>query len=244
MFIVAVSMLVGCAAQQGPTLEEMQARQDSIAQARQDSIEQAYQDSLAEVAERERERFQQMRQELQEQLRKENNAREGLKTVHFAFDKSALDDEARGKLQKNAETLMKYGDWKIVVEGHCDKRGSTEYNLALGERRANAVKEYYVDYGIGADRVEMISYGEERPLVADASTDEEFAKNRRGVTKVTGGVMTADEVPTIEELRQQEEQKKQQQEMEQEQSGEMMMQQEESGEMMMQESPSDTTSQE
>jgi peptidoglycan-associated lipoprotein len=216
LLAISIAFLVGCAAQQetqqGPTPEQLaaqreQARQDSLAQAR----EQARQDSLARVAEAERQRLQAQRQVMQDELNAQNQAMNSLKVVHFDFDKSDLKAGAREALQNNAEALMEYTDWQVVIEGHCDERGSTEYNLALGERRANAVKEYYVNYGIDANRLELISYGEERP-VAQGSNEQAWAKNRRAVTKVTGGMMTSDDVPTIEELRQQEQQEAAEQE--------------------------------
>ena len=87
-----------------------------------------------------------------------------LVTVYFEFDQSTLTDEAREALNNNAEYLRAYERLRIQVEGHCDNRGSTEYNLALGERRAKAVKGYLVKMGITPERMDIISYGEERPV--------------------------------------------------------------------------------
>lgn len=78
---------------------------------------------------------------------------------------------------------MKYPKWQVTVEGHCDERGSTEYNLALGERRAATVKQYYQDFGIDPKQIKIISYGEERPAVQGHS-EKAWAKNRRAVTLV------------------------------------------------------------
>lgn len=101
------------------------------------------------------------------------------KDVHFDFDKYDIRPEDAEILKENAALLMKYPKVKIQVEGHCDERGTNEYNLALGERRANAAKKYLLSLGISADRISSISYGEEKPL--DAGHDEEaWAKNRRG----------------------------------------------------------------
>ena len=98
--------------------------------------------------------------------------------VHFDFDKYDLTENARQILAGHARILKDNPGVKILVEGHCDERGTTEYNLTLGERRAAAVREYLVNYGIDPSRVSTISYGEERPL--DPRHDEgAWGKNRR-----------------------------------------------------------------
>jgi peptidoglycan-associated lipoprotein len=102
----------------------------------------------------------------------------GLHTVHFDYDQATLTSEARKELSENAEWIKAHAKSTIQIEGHCDKRGSTEYNLALGERRAKAVKSYMVTLGIDSKRMTVISYGEEKPL--DSGDGEAaFAKNRR-----------------------------------------------------------------
>lgn len=106
--------------------------------------------------------------------------------VYFDFDKYNLKAEARSTLEAQAAWLKKYPSLAITVEGHCDERGTREYNLGLGERRANAVKDYLSALGIAPSRVKTISYGEERP-VALGSTNAAWALNRRGVTVITGG---------------------------------------------------------
>lgn len=99
--------------------------------------------------------------------------------VFFDFDKSILRPDAKATLDKNIEWMQANSDIRVVVEGHCDERGTNEYNLALGERRANAVKDYLVAGGIASNRIETISYGEERPFVL--GHDESAWKwNRRG----------------------------------------------------------------
>jgi peptidoglycan-associated lipoprotein len=107
----------------------------------------------------------------------------GLSRIHFAYNQFTIDADARITLEKNAAYLKANPAEKIVIEGHCDERGSDEYNLALGERRAMAAKSYLVSLGIAADRIRTISYGEEMPLVA-ASNEEAWAKNRRAEFKV------------------------------------------------------------
>jgi len=101
-----------------------------------------------------------------------------LKDIHFDFDKYEIRQVDEGILKQNADWLKKNPKMKIQIEGHCDERGTVEYNLALGERRANNTKKYLVLLGIPSDRISAISYGKERPL--DKGHDEEaWAKNRR-----------------------------------------------------------------
>ena len=99
-------------------------------------------------------------------------------TVYFGFNDASLTDESRTALNNNAEYLRNHEGVRIQVEGHCDSRGSTEYNLALGERRAMAVRKYLVKLGVNPTRLEIISYGEERP-VDPAQNEEAWSQNRR-----------------------------------------------------------------
>lgn len=102
-----------------------------------------------------------------------------LETVYFDFDKSDLRKDARDALSKNSETLLKtVADAKIKVEGHCDERGSDEYNLALGDRRAKSVAKYLTTLGVKADRISTISYGKEKPAVS-GNNEAAWSKNRR-----------------------------------------------------------------
>ena len=104
-----------------------------------------------------------------------------LKDVYFDFDKYDIRPGDMAILKENAALLKKYPTVKIQIEGHCDERGTNEYNLALGERRANSTKNYLISLGIPSDRISTISYGEEKPL--DPSHREEaWAKNRRAHT--------------------------------------------------------------
>lgn len=102
----------------------------------------------------------------------------GLQRVFFAYNQFTLEEAARVTLEQNAVYLRNNPAQKIMIEGHCDERGSDEYNLALGERRALAAKNYLVSLGISADRLSVISYGEEKPLVA-AANEEAWSQNRR-----------------------------------------------------------------
>ncbi len=105
--------------------------------------------------------------------------------VFFAFDRFDVEPDQKKTLDRQAAWLKKFSSVTVTIEGHADERGTREYNLALGERRANAVKEYLIYLGIDAKRIKTVSYGEERP-VALGSDEAAWAQNRRGVTVVTG----------------------------------------------------------
>jgi peptidoglycan-associated lipoprotein len=107
-------------------------------------------------------------------------------TVHFEYNKSDVMDQDRSILQRQASWLQKYPQVRVTVQGNCDERGTREYNLALGARRANAVKEYLVSLGVSSARVDTISYGKERPVCTE-STEDCWAQNRRGVTVISSG---------------------------------------------------------
>ena len=102
----------------------------------------------------------------------------------FALDSSELDDTGRAIVSANAEIMKKYPTWLITVEGHCDERGTAEYNLALGERRAVAVKTYLVALGVAPDRLRTVSYGKEFPFDA-GHTEAAWAQNRRAHFVIT-----------------------------------------------------------
>lgn len=105
-------------------------------------------------------------------------------TIYFDFDEYSLRDDARSGLKNNYEVMKERNDARIQIEGHCDERGTVEYNLALGEKRARSAMDYLVSLGISKDRISIISYGKERPA-AFGSNEDAWAKNRRAefVTK-------------------------------------------------------------
>lgn len=107
--------------------------------------------------------------------------------VYFDFDKYDLRADSRQRLEKNAEFMKNYPDFVFGLEGHCDERGTNEYNLALGERRASAAKNYLVSLGVAESRIRTISYGEERPFCADHH-EGCWSRNRRGHFVITGRV--------------------------------------------------------
>jgi peptidoglycan-associated lipoprotein len=108
-----------------------------------------------------------------------------LADVMFNYDQSGIRDDQRATLQRNAEYLRRWPSVRVTVEGHADARGTNEYNLALGERRSSAVKEYLVGLGIGTDRVVVVSKGEETPLCTE-ETEACYERNRRGHFLITG----------------------------------------------------------
>ena len=112
------------------------------------------------------------------------NRESPLEPVFFAFDSAEITPEAQAVLQRNADILKKYPTWAITIEGHCDERGTAEYNLALGERRALAASAYLVSLGIPASRLRTVSYGKEFPF-DPGKTEEAYAKNRRAHFVIT-----------------------------------------------------------
>lgn len=103
--------------------------------------------------------------------------------VFFGYDSSVLTAEGQATLERQAAWMKQHGSVNVTIEGHCDERGTREYNIALGERRANAAKNFLVNLGVDSSRVSVVSYGKERPAVL-GSTESSYAQNRRGVTVV------------------------------------------------------------
>ena len=113
------------------------------------------------------------------------NAEKPMDDVFFDLDKSEVRDDARPALQKDADWLKKWGSVQVTLEGHCDSRGSAEYNLGLGNRRATAVKDYLVNLGVPAGRVTVVSKGKEQPFCRDEN-ESCWQQNRRGHFIITG----------------------------------------------------------
>lgn len=114
----------------------------------------------------------------------DSNKAGGLQTVYFGFDSSNLDSETKEAVKANADFLKANANVDIQVEGHCDERGGRQYNLALGERRAKAVRDYLVALGVESKRISTISYGNERPK-AEGSDESAWSQNRRANFVVT-----------------------------------------------------------
>ncbi len=148
------------------------------------SAEAAAAAEAARKAEEERIRQQELQDEMARKQAEEQARVAAAKTrflnqhIHFAFDSSELTDTAKALLREKADWLKANADLRVVIEGHCDERGTTEYNLALGERRANAARQYLQDLGVGAFRMTTVSYGEERPL-DPGQNETAYSKNRR-----------------------------------------------------------------
>jgi peptidoglycan-associated lipoprotein len=106
--------------------------------------------------------------------------------VYFDYDKYEIRSDAQPVLAAQAAWLVRYPSVKVRIEGNADERGTREYNLALGGRRANSIKDFLVSHGVAADRIETISYGKEMPI-DPGNTEEAFAKNRNGHTAITSG---------------------------------------------------------
>lgn len=114
----------------------------------------------------------------------EINKQSPFQPVFFALDSEQIDAQGQAALQNNAQILKQYPTWVLTIEGHCDERGTPEYNLALGERRAIAARDYLVSLGIAPDRLKTVSYGNEFPFDPGHS-EEAYAKNRRAHFVVT-----------------------------------------------------------
>tara|TARA_B110000858_G_scaffold190839_1_gene239351 strand:+ start:558 stop:1118 length:561 start_codon:yes stop_codon:yes gene_type:complete len=105
--------------------------------------------------------------------------------IFFGYDETTISDESAGTLQKQYQFLNRNPDLSVTITGHCDERGTREYNIALGERRASAVKNYLISLGIDANRIAVISYGKEKPTV-EGHDDWSWAQNRTAVTFING----------------------------------------------------------
>jgi len=159
----------------GPTEEELaQRRADSIAAAQAEAERRAAEERAAREAEEARRRA-------------VADARETLQAmVFFDYDESDITDEAAAVLRRKVDVLRASPQVQIRIEGHADERGSTEYNLALGNRRADAVREFLTGFGLPQSRFAIVSYGEEQPLV-NQSNESAWSQNRRAEFEITAG---------------------------------------------------------
>jgi peptidoglycan-associated lipoprotein len=169
VLLLALLLVAGCAKKKVTPIEEPEMAplpSDTTGQAaraeaeRLAALERARLDSLAALA------------------RSESEARNSLRIIYFDYDKYNLRPDARDAANTDAGVIQRYKNWRVRIEGNCDERGTEEYNLSLGERRANTVRDFFTSYGIEADRLSTVSYGETRP--ADPGHEESaWAKNRR-----------------------------------------------------------------
>lgn len=179
-FALSCVLLVGCAEKQAVVKDEsMQEQKAASAQATPATVTD---DEAARRAKEQADREAALKAQAEKDARARRNAAAladlNIQNVYFDYDQSSIRSDAREILKSNSEIFTKNSGATIVVEGHCDERGTAEYNMALGERRAQEVKQYLVNLGIPATRIETISYGEEKPL--DPGHDEAaWAQNRR-----------------------------------------------------------------
>lgn len=157
-----------------PDQDSLQRYRDSVAAAQRAAAEEAARAAADSAAAAERQRLVAAARDILEQR------------VFFDYDESALQPAAEQLLRQKAEILRESPEVRLRIEGHADERGSTEYNLALGNRRAEAVREFLTDFGLPADRFETTSFGEGRPI-ATGSDEEAFAQNRRAEFVITAG---------------------------------------------------------
>ncbi len=163
--VVAGALLVGCSKKVAKVTEEPQAPQ---------------MERLAEAAPRN----QGVDEDALRRQRMQDLLNEAMKTIYFEYDQAALNERAKQTLARIGDVLKQYPEIRgVTIQGHADERGTEEYNFALGERRANAIKRYLAEYGIGADRLVTVSFGEERPAVR-GSGEEAWTQNRRGEFEV------------------------------------------------------------
>jgi peptidoglycan-associated lipoprotein len=174
--IIALPVVTMMACSSGPSEEELAAERNRIAQ-EQAAVELAAAEAEEAKVQAEAVKRQQMAEEM---VKQELQALQNEQTVYFDFDRSSIKSEFYPVLDKHAAFLMKNMDQKVVIEGHTDQRGTPEYNIALGERRAKAVETYLLNAGVSSSQITVVSYGEEKPAVM-GSSEYAFAQNRRGI---------------------------------------------------------------
>ena len=158
----------------GPDMDSLRAYQDSVRRAQEAAAAEAARRQAEAAAEAERQRRVAAARTTLEEM------------VFFDYDMSQIRPDAEAVLRRKAEVLRASPQVRLRIEGHADERGSTEYNLALGNRRAEAVRQFLTGFGISADRFEIVSFGEDRPL-AQGSDEQAWSRNRRGQFVIIAG---------------------------------------------------------
>ena len=180
--VVAAPVWMGacCAVTRGPSAEELAAMEAERQRAIADSIRAVRAEEEARLAaEAEARRMAEEEARLAAEAEARHQEMMSLSTIYFDYDSSSVREDQRSAMDENARKLREYQpEDMVVVEGHSDERGTIEYNLALGEQRAQAVKAYLVDAGVAESRIETVSLGEERPAVT-GSDESTWAQNRR-----------------------------------------------------------------
>jgi len=158
----------------GPDMDSLRAYQDSVRRAQEAAQAEAARLAAERAAEAERQRRVAAARATLEEM------------VFFDYDMSAIRPDAEQALRQKVDILRASPQVRIRIEGHADERGSTEYNLALGNRRAEAIRQFLTGFGLSADRFEIVSFGEDRPL-AQGSNEQAWSRNRRGQFVITAG---------------------------------------------------------
>ncbi|MBT1450032.1 peptidoglycan-associated lipoprotein Pal [Glaciecola sp. XM2] len=178
--LIALPAITLMACSSGPSDEELEAeRQNAAAAAAQQAQQEAEAAAQAAAAQAEAAAAEQL-QRAQQMMEQEKAELESQQTVYFDFDRATIKSEFFPVLRKHAEFLVKNPGQTVVIEGHTDSRGTPEYNIALGERRAKAVETFFQNEGVSASQISVVSYGEEKPSVTGTS-EYAFAQNRRAV---------------------------------------------------------------
>lgn len=173
----AATSLMAC--QSGPSEEEIAAEKNREAEAAA-AAAQAEQDRIAAERQRVQKAAADKLAAAKQMMENEKQSLISMQTVYFDFDRSTIKAEFQSVLDKHAEFLVKNPSQSVVIEGHTDSRGTPEYNIALGERRANAVRTYLTNAGVSGSQISVVSYGEEK-LAVMGTSDYAMAQNRRGV---------------------------------------------------------------
>lgn len=177
--IIALPVVTLMACSSGPSDAELEAERNRAAQEAAQAQTDANEAKAAEEARVKAAAAQRM-QAAEDMMKKEREALESKQVVYFDFDRASVKSDFHAILDQHAAFLAKNPNQRVVVEGHCDSRGTPEYNIALGERRAQSVETYLLNAGVSSSQVSVVSYGEEKPAVM-GSSEYAFAQNRRGV---------------------------------------------------------------
>lgn len=191
VLVFGLSIFTGCAEKKAVVKEGAAEQQVATGKAAKDTSAQDEADRLArekaqrEAAERERLAREKAEKEQTAKVEPATSTESPLKDIYFDFDKSSIRPDAREIMKANADYLLKNSAASVTVEGHCDERGTAEYNMALGQRRAQEAKKYLVNLGVKEANMKAVSYGKERPV--DPGHDEAaWAKNRRAHFALNG----------------------------------------------------------
>lgn len=177
--VIAVPAVTLMACQSGPSEAELEAERNRVAQQQADAERLATEAQQAEEAKVKAAAAARLRAAEDEKMR-EMKALQGQQTIYFDFDRSSIKSDFYAVLDMHASYLVKHSSQSIVIEGHTDNRGTPEYNIALGERRAKSVETYLQNAGVSGSQISVVSYGEEKP--ANFGTSEaSFEQNRRAV---------------------------------------------------------------